>query len=216
MAAECKFDLSISHHLERDPIGLSEIFAAEKSVAVWQRDSIADLSGYFELVSNSLKVGLRDVYSIENLRQHLAERLPDAAGKQQAIDDIHMLADMLTCLFDCQQVGLRLVTLTSAMCPRFHVDHIPVRLVCTYVGAGTEWVPNDTLRTLTSDASEVKLSAELVEQAQKSTEIQQLRSFDVALLKGSAWSNSIGNAAIHRSCGVNHNATRVLLTLDPM
>ncbi len=39
-----------------------------------------------------------------------------------------------------RRVGLRLRVLDKAMCPRFHVDHVPVRLITTYAGVGSEWL----------------------------------------------------------------------------
>ena len=39
---------------------------------------------------------------------------------------------------------MRLVSTSAPMCPRFHTDHVGVRLICTYVGPGTEWLPFPT------------------------------------------------------------------------
>ena len=45
-------------------------------------------------------------------------------------------------LMGCDQVGIRLETLSAPMCPRFHVDHVPCRMLITLSGAGTEWIHN--------------------------------------------------------------------------
>lgn len=35
--------------------------------------------------------------------------------------------------------------LSDTMCPRFHTDRGPMRLLCTYRGPGTEWAPEDAV-----------------------------------------------------------------------
>ena len=40
-------------------------------------------------------------------------------------------------------VGLRLEIIERAMCPRFHVDHVGIRMLCTYRGPGTEWLDDE-------------------------------------------------------------------------
>ena len=32
---------------------------------------------------------------------------------------------------------------TSRSCKRFHIDNVPVRLLVTYYGIGTEWIPSN-------------------------------------------------------------------------
>lgn len=216
MAAERQHQHTSTFQLRQDPTVLSEIFDPHTSVAAWQRTPSNAIEHYFASQSERFKIGIREIYSIESLAHNLNHRLPEGSGKQATIDEIFMLADMLTCLFDSNQVGMRLVTLSSAMCPKFHVDNIPVRLVCTYLGHGTEWLPNESLHNLQYPADTVRLPEQLVAFAQQSGDVQQLKAFDVGLLKGSAWSNSIDNAAIHRSCEANADNERVLLTLDPM
>ncbi len=56
----------------------------------------------------------------------------------QITDASRMLGD----LTGCERIGVRLETLNTPMCPRFHVDHVPCRMLITLSGAGTEWIPN--------------------------------------------------------------------------
>ena len=41
-----------------------------------------------------------------------------------------------------KKLWLRLDGLNHPMCPRFHTDKIKCRLVTTYVGPATQWLPN--------------------------------------------------------------------------
>ena len=198
------------------PMILSEIVSPEISVSVWQRPQDDTISDYFSNVFDSLGLGVRRVFSMSTLKEGLRCALPDGEGQGKAIEDIYLLSDMLTCLFDCENVGLRIAPLSSAMCPSFHTDKIPVRLVNTYLGKGTEWVPVEALCDTPLATAKLQ-SKKLTEKAYYHVDsMQQLTSFDVALLKGSDWEGHEHMAAIHRSCAVAENERRVLLTLDPI
>ncbi|NOU52862.1 DUF1826 domain-containing protein [Pseudoalteromonas sp. JBTF-M23] len=200
------------------PESLTHIIVADISVAIWRRDINTVIAGYFDEVFHVLGLGIRSVLTMDSLKDHLVTALPNGTGKLAAIEDIYLLSDMLTYLFGCSSVGLRLAPLSSAMCPKLHVDQIPVRLVNTYLGEGTQWLPNEMLSAYANTgAGEIELKTAVHNGYYSENSIQQLNAFDVALLKGSAWQEGQAHmAAIHRSCQVAPNAKRVLLTLDPM
>lgn len=154
-------------------------------------------------------MGIRSVFSMDSLKDGLQEALPEGAGKDTAVDDIYLLSDMLTCLINCNDVGLRIEPLSRTICPKLHTDNIPLRLVNTYLGAGTQWLPRESIGKPSATQSLDKYP--YGEEA-----IQQMNRFDVGLLKGSAWEKYEHMAAEHRSCQLQENQKRVLLTLDPM
>ena len=195
---------------DNSPMILSEIFASDTSVAIWQREVLEKVNQYFANTFYDAQKEVRLVLSMDSLKAGLAESMPDGDGKADAIDDIHLVSDMLTCLFNCDTVGLRLAPLDKAMCPKFHTDNIQIRLVNTYLGDGTEWLPNELVK--------VKAGAEITPDRFQylDSDVHQMKAFEVGLLKGSAWGEGDHLAAIHRSCKVNAGDKRVLLTLDPM
>ncbi|TAP38999.1 DUF1826 domain-containing protein [Alteromonas sp. KUL49] len=193
------------------PMALSEIIAPDKSVAIWKRLTNPVIQNYFDTTFSSLGMGIRQMFELPSLKEALMRSLPDGEGKNEVVEDIYLLSDVLTCLFDCEGVGLRLVPLTAAMCPKFHTDQIPVRLVNTYLGQGTEFLPVEEL--LDEPVIGSKSSSK---GAYHPHSIQQLDTHDVGLLKGSAWDKHEHMAAIHRSCKVANDEKRVLLTLDPI
>jgi len=217
------FEHSNSWRSSADAMVLGDIFEEGISVAVWNRPEAPLISQYYGEVFKSLGMGIRGVFSINSLREEIATLLPGeetSIGKQAAIDDIYLLSDMLTTLFDCDSIGVRLVPLSSAMCPSFHVDNIPVRLVNTYLGEGTEWLPKESVVTSPitglNDANTQGLTKNRLGQRYQESSIKQMRAFDVGLLKGKSWQGHEEFAAVHRSCKVLPNTQRVLLTLDPM
>ena len=94
------------------------------------------------------------------------------------------------------------------MCPRFHVDRVPCRLITTYSGAGTEWLSNkDINRDLLGKVDNQFINQECIN-------IEKLDTGDVALLKGESWIGNEGNGIIHRSPSIIDKKSRLLLTID--
>lgn len=216
---------SCSYAADSDPMVLSRIFDKDISVALWCRENQQSVATYFDNVFHRLGMGMRGVFSLESLNAELEASLPDAKGKAETIDDIFLLSDMLTTLFNCDSVGLRLAPLDAAMCPKLHADNIPVRLVNTYIGEGTQWLPTEHLikanalqpiSVSANEESKSKAATSLGNIQYRESDIMQMSSFDVGLLKGKAWPEHEECAALHRSCPVSAGAKRVLLTLDPM
>ena len=124
------------------------------------------------------------------------------------LDQITEASEMLGELVHCERVGVRLETLSAPMCPRFHVDHVPCRMLITLSGSGTEWIPNsdvdwDVFADLETMATPV----------QANRQVRQLTTGHWSLLKGGAWNDCFGGV-VHRSPhGVGE---RLLLALDPV
>lgn len=102
----------------------------------------------------------------------------------------------------------------SAMCPKFLVDRIPCRLVTTYHGAATEWLPNEVVdRSKLGHGSDGKPDHESGLFG-SSDDIKQLAIGDVALLKGDFWQGNEGKCLVHRSPGGVKDSRRLFLTMD--
>jgi hypothetical protein len=170
-----------------NPDVLTGIFADDVNLVSWQRSIDTAITDYCRRLSFAMP--LKRIVSADSVHQDVGFALPDAPGKSALLADISLQCQMFACLMDCQQLGLRLETLTKPMCPKFHTDHLACRLVTTYLGPGTEWLDTDG-----------KLS--------------QASAFAVTLLKGSGWEGNEQHAIVHRSPAFD--TPRVLLTLDPM
>ncbi|MGF1547717.1 MAG: DUF1826 domain-containing protein [Thiotrichales bacterium] len=138
--------------------------------------------------------------------------LPGAADLQR---DAAWLAEIYAALLGCPALGLRLEVLERAMCPRFHVDRVGIRMLCTYRGPGTEWLDERCAdRRWLGQAGHGKGDAEsglILDPAG----IGRAPPFAVVLLKGALWQGNTGRGAIHRSPAVAAGeAPRVVLALD--
>ena len=121
---------------------------------------------------------------------------------------------MFCFLFSLKQAGLRLTALDNAMCPRFHVDRVPCRLLTTYHGIATEWIPHTFADRKKLGSGNQGMSDEQSGLIQTLNEIQQLNTGEVALLKGEAWEENEGKGLIHRSPKLQNGSKRLLMTLD--
>ena len=140
-----------------------------------------------------------------------ASELPatiDADVRSGLSDQIAEVGEVLGELMDCERVGVRLETLNAPMCPRFHVDHVPCRMLITLSGVGTEWIPNSDVDWAVF--ADLDTTAPPV---QANRQIRQMATGDWSLLKGGAWQDCF-DGVVHRSPhGVGE---RLLLSLDPV
>ena len=140
-----------------------------------------------------------------------ASELPATIGDDvhcALVDQISEASKMLGELMDCERVGVRLKTLSAPMCPRFHVDHVPCRMLITLSGVGTEWIPNSDV-----DWAVLADLDTMAPPVQANREIQRFATGNWSLLKGGAWHDCF-DGVVHRSPhGVGE---RLLLSLDPV
>lgn len=194
---------------------LTDIYRDDTNIAIWRRE-----------LSNSLKVSVDDFLKTNNTFQtamtvspnnvvsNLSDLLGDAKCKTELSENIYELVDMFCFLFELKEVGLRLTTLDRAMCPKFHFDRVPCRLVTTYSGVATEWLPHHNVDRTKLGVGSSGLSDAESGLYQNQQDIQQLTRGDVALLKGELWEGNEDAGLVHRSPAVLAGENRLLLTLD--
>jgi Protein of unknown function (DUF1826) len=187
------------------PSALADIYQTEVAIAIWQRFLDVNIARYAQhLVSVAPLWRTRVIQAPHKIAAQLEHELPLANSRQAFIDDVALLADMFSCLFELSHVGLRIAVLRTAMCPKFHVDRVPCRLLSTYVGEGTEWHLPEHVQRLSDECVNP-----LPEAIPKNLNIG-----DVALLKGESWDGNEGRGLVHRSPSASQAAPRLVLTLD--
>ncbi|ETK21119.1 hypothetical protein H097_01127 [Pseudomonas sp. FH4] len=192
------------------PLALADILDNGVNLALWQRQlplHIAEFGALLvslnEPLAESLVVELDSEEAEPNLLG-LAAGCRDLEGYDGFIADVAWLVSAFACLLGAKRIGVRLRLLDKAMCPRFHVDHVPVRLITTYAGIGSQWLREGVMdrRQLSQADSE------------PSERIEQIHCGEVALLKGEKWRGNEGYGLIHRSPALAANERRLILTLD--
>lgn len=198
----------------QDPEMLAEIYEPAINLAVWQRTLPGTVTRAAEDVA---RAGQRGTQSLTVNSQNVTDSVARALGldvESGLVADISELVAMFSCLFEHQTIGLRIAALERPMCPRFHVDHVPCRLITTYCGVATQWLPDQS-----ADRSRLgKVSAGVPDESSglfaQPSDVQQLGEGDVALLKGEAWLGNEGHGVIHRSPAVPQGARRLVVTMD--
>lgn len=193
----------------------ADIYQDDINISIWQRTLSPDLLQAAEHVLNS-NHAFRFSTSLapKETYDHLNDALGASAEAQLISSDVAEIVDMFCLLFDLDKVGLRLTALDRAMCPKFHVDRVPCRLVSTYYGIATEWLLHENVdRSKLGVGSQGKADYESGLYC-KGSDINQLGCGDVALLKGEAWIGNEGGGLVHRSPNLDNQTKRLVLTLD--
>ena len=197
------------------PNVLSDIYREDTNIVIWQRNLSNELTTAVSefLQKNATKAAVLAV-TPQNTHDVLRDTFRGSEALTTLSDDIALLVDMFCCLFDLKQAGLRLTILDRAMCPRFHFDRIPCRLVTTYQGIATQWLNHAVVDRSKLGAGNQGKSDEQSGLFNNIEDINRLSEGDVALLKGENWDEIQGTGLVHRSPPVSAGERRLLLTLD--
>ena len=202
-----------SHLIGDTPDILARISEPGVNICIWQRPSIDQINR--ELVSLTPR-------DLPDVRSHCTLNNFDAAvtglmANQGLSPDLfkHWRGDLLNIarvyfpLTKGRRVTMRLETTDQDGCPRFHTDRTHLRLLCTYLGPGTEWLRDDQADR------EAQLAGAPNREILITDKPSQLGRFWVGLLKGSAFPGNSLNGLIHRSPpSQGSGITRVLFCLD--
>ena len=179
------------------------IRSADVNLAIWRR-SYPDVA-----IAEVILDAVDDVAMVQPVEE-IATTLPDdlaTAGYPAAIArllaaDVATLASALATIVGVTRVSIRLDVVETDACRRFHADYVTARLICTYVGPGTQWLTAADAAALGEGATVDSLT------------VQSLSTGDVGMFKGKTW---VPDAPIvHRSPPIlTTGERRLLLVIDP-
>lgn len=178
--------------------------APAQRIAIWQRETPPAPPAALQHLADHAPFCAVAEAEPEALPALLAAQLPCAmpAGLRA---DIAMLAAHFALVAGVATLRARLEAFQGPGCHRWHADAVPLRLLCTYVGPGTEWL----------DLAGGARTARGLRDVAPPVPPQALRPFDVALLRGEAHAAAPGQGCIHRSppCA-EADPPRLLLCFD--
>jgi hypothetical protein len=191
---------------------LTSILDDKVNLAVWQRNLPVQVSDFAEALlaqgeplSVTRYIELADSEQLVSLDDLLLQ-YSNIPGRGAFLTDLSWLLGAYASLLGAQRVGLRLRALDKAMCPRFHVDHVPVRLITSYAGVGSQWLAEDVMpRSALGNPAAEPVQPELINQTAVG---------HVMMAKGEKWEGNEGAGIIHRSPQPPAGTRRLLLTLD--
>ena len=196
---------------------LADIYHKDTNIVIWQRkleDMLTQAANNILMANPMLQISL--AVTPQNTFSAVYTVLGSSLMATILCKDIAKLVDMFCYLFNLKHAGLRLTSLDNAMCPRFHVDAVPCRLVTTYQGIATEWLPHRVADRSKLGIGNQGMPDEKSGLFQNVSDIQQLCPGAVAVLKGESWEGNQGAGLIHRSPQLLSETYRLLLTIDFM
>ncbi|MBO6508089.1 MAG: DUF1826 domain-containing protein [Roseibium sp.] len=188
--------------MARDPDILDDIHLPSVAASVWMRSPEPGFQDWIDGLPVDRLPEMNAVVPV-----HLAETAVIAAcetagtpagGEQDMLaGDIGALALMMAKILRTEHVKLRLDVSDEVMCPKFHTDNVTARLLCSYRGPGTEYVPAGA----ETDPGRIR----------------QVPTGAVALFRGRAWPDREETGLLHRSPPTPANCSaRLLLVIDPV
>tara|TARA_B100002052_G_scaffold137096_1_gene125660 strand:- start:11601 stop:12272 length:672 start_codon:yes stop_codon:yes gene_type:complete len=201
--------------LIKNSSNLSEIFKDDINISILKRTLDNDISNAANfLLKENPHLEFSHVVNKNNSYQVLTKELGSNKNHSILLEDISNLVKMFCNQFGIDSVWLRIDSIDKPMCPRFHVDNVKCRLVTTYAGPGTQWLPNESVDRSKLGHGNQGLPDEKSGLILDKMDIEQLDVGHIALLKGEAWSNNDGFGLVHRSPHVEGNYKRLYVTID--
>ena len=192
---------------------LHRILEPEVNLVLWQRSPSSSIARELASLEASDLPDVRCPTSQASfdtdVNELLQQRGLDPTVFEDWRGDMHRLASFYFAVSGEREVTLRLVTTDDDDCRRFHFDRTHLRLLCTYRGPGTEWLPDEQVdreaqRTGSPNDAIIRFGEPSVFQP-----------FWAGILKGDAFPGNTGHGLIHRSPAIAATGqTRVLFCLD--
>ena len=203
------------YSISNDISKINNIFNREINISIWKRNLNSNILHASEiiLIKNS------DLQFSELVNKNFSiDFLVDKIGADKKLisfyEDIQYLTKLFCELFDINDAWLRIDAIDKPMCPRFHADHLKCRLVTTYYGPGTQWLPNSLVNRNKLGHGNNGLADDISGLFSKKSDIENLDVGDIGLLKGEAWVNNEGLGLVHRSPHADSNYKRLYVTID--
>ena len=202
-----------AHLIGDTPAILARISEPDVNMCVWQRPSIDQIERELVCLTPRDLPDVRCHCTLNNFDAAVTGLManqglsPDLFKRWR--EDLLNIARIYFPLTKERRVTMRLETTDQDGCPRFHTDRTHLRLLCTYLGPGTEWLRDDQADR------EAQLAGAPNSEILLADRPSQLGQFWVGLLKGSAFPGNSLNGLIHRSPpSQGSGITRVLFCLD--
>ncbi len=177
-------------------------------LAIVSRNPIAGADIFFKILKKtqfqlSGKISKDNCY--ENIKNLLSKTFPKHLQKtpiyQSWLYDMSIVSEVFCDMHGGEDIGFFLTTRRG--CARYHVDNVPLRLLVTYSGQGTEWIP-DTAANRTAFISGAP-NNEIIKDKSKR---QFIENWDVSIFQGGA------NGLLHRTPDSALKEPTILMRLD--
>jgi len=186
---------------------LFDIKKPTKNIAIFQREISPLKNELARVMINSVE--FKKGGTFEEIRSALEQYFKDhLENYPHLLNDILEQLNLFKDLSGGESFKILFSTIKTNMCRRFHTDINALRLLCTYAGPGTMWLPDEIVnhKAFLSRGGNKQIVLD-------ESQIQQVATGDVIILKGALFPNA--NPIVHRSPTIETNGeNRLLLRID--
>jgi hypothetical protein len=204
----------VGAHFGRDLSCFEEIHREDRSLVVFRRtlrqDRAAALGRFIE--HHRPSVELEAPAAIEWVLDGL-----DQDARAWLRDDVCGLADRFAAVAGALDMKIRFGVVDGDQCRKFHVDYVRLRMVTTYVGPGTLWLPEYAVdrEALAHPSGDPEADNRRI--VRYPNAVRRADAGDVLLMKGAIYGGS-HPSLVHRSPSIAETSARrlvlVLSTVD--
>ena len=195
-------------------IDRDEVLDEDVNLFCWKRTEEVAIQDFLTAVINQRPAPLVFSANQENLRvqlevlRHTWDDLAEVNG-DAFWEDLYQLVHDFLSFSDTHSGTVHLRVIDDNACSKFHVDGYNLRLFTTYIGQGTQWLAEQfTNRKGLGKTNELIIRNE--------NEIQQMKPFEVGILKGEIPGKRRKlKGIVHRSPPIEHvGEKRIILRVD--
>jgi len=192
-----------------------EVLDQNVNLYCWQRTPDLEIRQYLEKVlitdPKPIRVEVNSEELVDQLRLARSswEGTVPADGTRFWKDVSLLVGDFLQ-LSSSRTATMHLKVISDNACTKFHTDGYSLRLFSTYLGRGTEWIPESATNRLALGKSNKSI-------VKDTSKIQQMKPFEVGILKGELRNGlqQVTKGIVHRSPEiVTLNEKRIILRVD--
>ena len=180
----------------------------EGQLAILERQPLGGGDEFFKKLSER-PLNVIGIVGKKTCEEEILALLEDEISEDLKSSDFYMqwVIDMAgVCNIFCETLATRTVGFclaTQRACQRYHIDNVPLRLLVTYYGRGTEWVPDTAVDRLAYDSGMPNDKILTNNNARKF-----LNAWDIAIFRGGP------DGLLHRTPDAALNTPSILLRLD--
>lgn len=180
----------------------------QDQLAIVEREPLDGSDAFFQkLMHTPLRVigRVSKVNSIDDILRTLEDTIPEELQADtfypRWISDMAQICEVFCNTLNGEAVGFCLST--ERGCRRYHIDNVPMRLLVTYTGQGTEWIPDEAANrtALASGAPNEEIITNPSAREFMST-------WDIAIFRGGP------KGLLHRTPDSALNGASILMRLD--
>lgn len=170
---------------------------SEVNLVSWHRELPSGLDAQLVEWAKRFPAQFDEIVCMPNYDLSAATRGLAEPARAWLTMDVAILVARLAHLADARRLRVSFGAVRSDQCRKFHVDYVRYRLITTYVGPGTEWVPDEATRREALDHPPDCPCDANKEIVRESSAIRHAVPGEVIVMKGALHPDHRG--AVHRS-----------------